>query len=76
MKNVTHSFVFLAHWPSAGSFGLNTDILATNLINITVVVVVLIDFFWKGCVCELSISRIDWIYPAALYNIFSYFSDK
>ncbi|VAH58440.1 unnamed protein product [Triticum turgidum subsp. durum] len=38
MKNVTHSFVFLAHWPSAGSFGLNTDILATNLINLTVVV--------------------------------------
>jgi hypothetical protein len=28
MKNVTHSFVFLAHWPSAGSFGLNTNILA------------------------------------------------
>ncbi|VAH38498.1 unnamed protein product [Triticum turgidum subsp. durum] len=50
MKNVTHSFVFLAHWPSAGSFGLNTDILATNLINLTVVVGVLI-FFGKG-VCE------------------------
>jgi len=65
MENVTHSFVFLAHWPSAGSFGLNTDILATNLINLTVVVGVLI-FFWEGSVCELSISRIDWIYPAAL----------
>ncbi|VAH22506.1 unnamed protein product [Triticum turgidum subsp. durum] len=38
MKNVTHSFVFLAHWPSAGSFGLNTEILATNLVNLTVVV--------------------------------------
>ena len=47
MKNVTHSFVFLAHWPSAGSFGLNTDILATNLINLTVVVGVL-TFFGKG----------------------------
>jgi F-type H+-transporting ATPase subunit b len=47
MENVTHSFVFLAHWPSAGSFGLNTDILATNLINLTVVVGVLI-FFGKG----------------------------
>nr|QFR18065.1 ATP synthase CF0 subunit I [Digitaria glauca]UFH82234.1 ATP synthase CF0 subunit I [Digitaria californica]UFQ87381.1 ATP synthase CF0 subunit I [Digitaria sanguinalis] len=47
MKNVTHSFVFLAHWPFAGSFGLNTDILATNLINLTVVVGVLI-FFGKG----------------------------
>ncbi|KAA3441747.1 ATP synthase CF0 subunit I [Gossypium australe] len=47
MKNVTYSFVFLAHWPFAGSFGLNTDILATNLINLTVVVGVLI-FFGKG----------------------------
>ena len=47
MKNVTQSFVFLAHWPFAGSFGLNTDILATNLINLTVVVGVLI-FFGKG----------------------------
>lgn len=47
MKNVTHSFVFLAHWLPAGSFGLNTDILATNLINLTVVVGVLI-FFGKG----------------------------
>ncbi|RCV41525.1 hypothetical protein SETIT_9G143000v2 [Setaria italica] len=38
MKNVTYSFIFLAHRPFAGSFGLNTDILATNLINLTVVV--------------------------------------
>uniref|UniRef100_A0A452YME3 AtpF n=1 Tax=Aegilops tauschii subsp. strangulata TaxID=200361 RepID=A0A452YME3_AEGTS len=49
MKNVTHSFVFLAHWPSAGSFGLNTDILATNLINLTVVVGVLI-FLERECI--------------------------
>ncbi|KAJ1268071.1 hypothetical protein BS78_07G108200 [Paspalum vaginatum] len=49
MKNVTQSFVFLAHWPFAGSFGLNTDILATNLINLTVVVGVLI-FFGKGTI--------------------------
>jgi F-type H+-transporting ATPase subunit b len=49
MKNVTHSFVFLAHWPSAGSFGLNTNILATNLINLTVVVGVLI-FLERECV--------------------------
>ncbi|KAK4424841.1 ATP synthase subunit b, chloroplastic, partial [Sesamum alatum] len=32
MKNVTDSFVSLGHWPSAGSFGFNTDILATNSI--------------------------------------------
>nr|QWL15431.1 ATP synthase CF0 subunit I [Aragoa abietina]QWL15516.1 ATP synthase CF0 subunit I [Aragoa cleefii] len=47
MKNVTDSFVSLGHWPSAGSFGLNTDILATNPINLSVVIGVLI-FFGKG----------------------------
>nr|BAD93463.1 ATP synthase CF0 B chain [Silene latifolia] len=47
MKNVTDSFVLLGHWPSAESFGVNTDILATNLINLSVVIGVLI-FFGKG----------------------------
>jgi F-type H+-transporting ATPase subunit b len=47
MKNLTDSFVYLGHWPSAGSFGFNTDILATNLINLSVVFGVLI-FFGKG----------------------------
>nr|YP_784372.1 ATP synthase CF0 B subunit [Drimys granadensis]Q06H11.1 RecName: Full=ATP synthase subunit b, chloroplastic; AltName: Full=ATP synthase F(0) sector subunit b; AltName: Full=ATPase subunit I [Drimys granadensis]ABH88283.1 ATP synthase CF0 subunit I [Drimys granadensis] len=47
MKNVTDSFVSLGHWSSAGSFGLNTDILATNPINLSVVLGVLI-FFGKG----------------------------
>nr|QVO58923.1 ATP synthase CF0 subunit I [Steinchisma decipiens] len=56
MKNVTQSFVFLAHWPFAGSFGLNTDILATNLINLTVVVGVLI-FFGKGVLKDLLDNR-------------------
>nr|YP_009385141.1 ATP synthase CF0 subunit I [Eremochloa eriopoda]ARS83805.1 ATP synthase CF0 subunit I [Eremochloa eriopoda] len=56
MKNVTHSFVFLAHWTFAGSFGLNTDILATNLINLTVVVGVLI-FFGKGVLKDLLDNR-------------------
>nr|YP_009387378.1 ATP synthase CF0 subunit I [Arthraxon microphyllus]ARS87866.1 ATP synthase CF0 subunit I [Arthraxon microphyllus] len=56
MKNVTNSFVFLAHWPFAGSFGLNTDILATNLINLTVVVGVLI-FFGKGVLKDLLDNR-------------------
>ncbi|MFS7893742.1 hypothetical protein Hanom_Chr00s001074g01673571 [Helianthus anomalus] len=66
MKNVTDSFVSLGHWPSAGSFGFNTDILATNLINLSVVLGVLI-FFWKGSVCELFISRIGWIQPDVLF---------
>nr|YP_010892154.1 ATP synthase CF0 B subunit [Ludwigia hyssopifolia]WJO89850.1 ATP synthase CF0 B subunit [Ludwigia hyssopifolia] len=47
MKNVTDSFVSLGHWPAAGSFGFNTDILATNPINLSVVLGVLI-FFGKG----------------------------
>uniref|UniRef100_UPI0030FE5D89 ATP synthase CF0 subunit I n=1 Tax=Primula zhui TaxID=3043453 RepID=UPI0030FE5D89 len=47
MKNVTDSFVSLGYWPFAGSFGFNTDILATNPINLTVVLGVLI-FFGKG----------------------------
>nr|YP_009123143.1 ATP synthase CF0 subunit I [Dunalia obovata]AJL34395.1 ATP synthase CF0 subunit I [Dunalia obovata] len=55
MKNVTDSFVSLGHWPSAGSFGFNTDILATNPINLSVVLGVLI-FFGKG-VCDLLDNR-------------------
>nr|QZF76541.1 ATP synthase CF0 subunit I [Thunbergia erecta] len=47
MKNVTDSFLSLGHWPFAGSFGFNTDILATNPINLSVVIGVLI-FFGKG----------------------------
>nr|YP_009556986.1 ATP synthase CF0 subunit I [Trigastrotheca stricta]QBC70707.1 ATP synthase CF0 subunit I [Trigastrotheca stricta] len=56
MKNVTDSFVFLGQWPSAGSFGFNTDILATNLINLTVVIGVLI-FFGKGVLSDLLDNR-------------------
>nr|YP_009542198.1 ATP synthase CF0 subunit I [Tetraena mongolica]AYU56605.1 ATP synthase CF0 subunit I [Tetraena mongolica]AYU56662.1 ATP synthase CF0 subunit I [Tetraena mongolica]WGU20139.1 ATP synthase CF0 subunit I [Tetraena mongolica] len=47
MKNITDSFLSLGHWPSAGSFGFNTDILATNPINLSIVIGVLI-FFGKG----------------------------
>ncbi|KAJ8746917.1 hypothetical protein K2173_007685 (mitochondrion) [Erythroxylum novogranatense] len=53
MKNVTDSFVSLGHWPSAGSFGFNTDILATNPINLSVVLGVLI-FFGKGNLLSLN----------------------
>nr|YP_010156366.1 ATP synthase CF0 subunit I [Rodgersia aesculifolia]QKV45792.1 ATP synthase CF0 subunit I [Rodgersia sambucifolia]QQY86888.1 ATP synthase CF0 subunit I [Rodgersia aesculifolia] len=56
MKNVTDSFVSLGHWPSAGSFGFNTDILATNLINLSVVLGVLI-FFGKGVLRDLLDNR-------------------
>nr|YP_009353736.1 AtpF [Alyssum desertorum]AQZ25130.1 AtpF [Alyssum desertorum] len=56
MKNLTDSFVYLGHWPSAGSFGLNTDILATNPINLSVVFGVLI-FFGKGVLNDLLDKR-------------------
>nr|YP_010526422.1 ATPase I subunit [Isodon schimperi]UXP85390.1 ATPase I subunit [Isodon schimperi] len=56
MKNVTDSFVSLGYWPSAGSFGFNTDILATNLINLSVVIGLLI-FFGKGVLSDLLDNR-------------------
>nr|AWH06673.1 ATP synthase CF0 B subunit [Asclepias hypoleuca] len=56
MKNVTDSFVSLVHWPSAGSFGFNTDIFSTNLINLSVVLGVLI-FFGKGVLSDLLDNR-------------------
>nr|QKV48777.1 ATP synthase CF0 subunit I [Syringa oblata]UWI54579.1 ATP synthase CF0 subunit I [Syringa oblata var. alba] len=56
MKNVTDSFVSLGHRPSAGSFGFNTDILATNPINLSVVIGVLI-FFGKGVLSDLLDNR-------------------
>nr|WNH39515.1 ATP synthase CF0 subunit I [Sinolimprichtia sp. PC2021081901] len=56
MKNGTDSFVSLGHWPSAGSFGFNTDILATNLINLSVVLGVLV-FFGKGVLSDLLDNR-------------------
>nr|YP_010628918.1 ATP synthase CF0 B subunit [Begonia foliosa]WBN95901.1 ATP synthase CF0 B subunit [Begonia foliosa] len=58
MKNITDSFISLGYWPSAGSFGLNTDILATNPINLSVVLGVLI-FFGKGVLSDLLDNRKD-----------------
>nr|YP_009767351.1 ATP synthase CF0 B subunit [Glycyrrhiza uralensis]QIS97969.1 ATP synthase CF0 B subunit [Glycyrrhiza uralensis]UWV18434.1 AtpF [Glycyrrhiza uralensis]WSP02947.1 CF0 subunit I [Glycyrrhiza uralensis] len=56
MKNITDSFLCLSYWPSAGSFGFNTDILATNLINLSVVLGVLV-FFGKGVLSDLLDNR-------------------
>nr|AKF01978.1 ATP synthase CF0 subunit I [Manicaria saccifera] len=56
MKNGTDFFLSLGHWPSAGSFGFNTDILATNPINLSVVLGVLI-FFGKGVLNDLLDNR-------------------
>nr|QWW33491.1 ATP synthase CF0 subunit I [Maackia amurensis] len=56
MKNITDSFLCLGYWPSAGSFGFNTDILATNPINLSVVLGVLV-FFGKGVYRKQRILR-------------------
>nr|YP_010272110.1 ATP synthase CF0 subunit I [Pommereschea lackneri]UKE75664.1 ATP synthase CF0 subunit I [Pommereschea lackneri] len=56
MKNLINSFVYLGHWPYAGSFGFNTDILATNPINLSVVLGVLI-YFGKGVLNDLLDNR-------------------
>nr|YP_009825968.1 CF0 subunit I [Wolffia globosa]QIV68158.1 CF0 subunit I [Wolffia globosa] len=56
MINVTDSFVSLGHWPSAGGFGFNTDIFATNPINLSVVIGVVI-YFGKGVLNDLLDNR-------------------
>nr|AHA12669.1 ATP synthase CF0 subunit I [Orchidantha fimbriata]AYP34413.1 ATP synthase CF0 subunit I [Orchidantha maxillarioides] len=56
MENGIDSFVSLSHWPYAGSFGFNTDIFATNPINLSVVLVVLI-YFGKGVLNDLLDNR-------------------
>nr|YP_009765410.1 ATP synthase CF0 B subunit [Brachystegia spiciformis]YP_010232995.1 CF0 subunit I [Brachystegia allenii]YP_010233104.1 CF0 subunit I [Brachystegia angustistipulata]QIS95687.1 ATP synthase CF0 B subunit [Brachystegia spiciformis]QSX28038.1 CF0 subunit I [Brachystegia allenii]QSX28225.1 CF0 subunit I [Brachystegia angustistipulata] len=56
MKNITDSFISLGYWPYAGSFGFNTDILATNPINLSVVLGVLI-FLGKGVLSDLLDNR-------------------
>nr|YP_009459125.1 ATP synthase CF0 subunit I [Quercus tungmaiensis]AUS84187.1 ATP synthase CF0 subunit I [Quercus tungmaiensis] len=56
MKNLTDSFLSLGLWSSVGSFGFNTDILATNPINLSVVLGLLI-FFGKGVLSDLLDNR-------------------
>nr|YP_009111660.1 ATP synthase CF0 subunit I [Apios americana]AHI95789.1 ATP synthase CF0 subunit I [Apios americana] len=58
MKNITDSFLCLGSWPSAGSFGFNTDILATNPINLSVVLGVLV-FFGKGVCASCLFQRLS-----------------
>ncbi|YP_001381722.1 ATP synthase CF0 B subunit (chloroplast) [Medicago truncatula] len=58
MKNITDSFLCFIYWPSAGSFGFDTDILATNLINLSVVLGVLI-FFGKGVCASCLFQRLS-----------------
>nr|QWY87108.1 ATP synthase CF0 subunit I [Pericopsis angolensis] len=59
MKNITDSFPCLGYWPSAGSFGFNTDILATNPINLSVVLGVLVFFGKRVCASCLFQDLLD-----------------
>ncbi len=68
MKNITDSFLCLGYWPFAGSFGFNTDILATNPINLSVVLGVLV-FFGKGVCAGCLFQRIDWIQPNCTFFV-------
>nr|YP_010488527.1 ATP synthase CF0 subunit I [Japanobotrychium lanuginosum]UAT96954.1 ATP synthase CF0 subunit I [Japanobotrychium lanuginosum] len=56
MKNVTDSITSLSYWPLAGGFGLNTNILEINTINLGVVVGVLI-YLGKGVLTNLLGNR-------------------
>nr|YP_009138836.1 ATP synthase CF0 subunit I [Lathyrus pubescens]AIK21205.1 ATP synthase CF0 subunit I [Lathyrus pubescens] len=58
MKNRTDSFLCFISWPSGGSFGFDTDILATNLINLSAVLGVLI-FFGKGVCASCLFQRLS-----------------
>nr|QYB22391.1 ATP synthase CF0 subunit I [Saxegothaea conspicua] len=56
MQNVTYSFISLVYWPSTGGFELNTNILETNIINLSVVLGVLI-YFGKGVLSNILDNR-------------------
>nr|YP_001876578.1 ATP synthase CF0 B subunit [Welwitschia mirabilis]B2Y1W1.1 RecName: Full=ATP synthase subunit b, chloroplastic; AltName: Full=ATP synthase F(0) sector subunit b; AltName: Full=ATPase subunit I [Welwitschia mirabilis]ABY26791.1 ATP synthase CF0 subunit I [Welwitschia mirabilis]AMA21051.1 ATP synthase CF0 subunit I [Welwitschia mirabilis] len=56
MKEVINSLNYLSNWPSAGSFEFNTNILETNIINISVVLGVLV-YFGKGVLSNLLDNR-------------------
>jgi hypothetical protein len=47
MNNSTNLMTFWEYWSPAGGFGFNTNLLETNLINLTVVIGVLV-YFGKG----------------------------
>lgn len=47
MQNISNLVISLGYWPIAGNFGLNTNLLETNLINLSVVLSLLV-YFGKG----------------------------
>ena len=67
MKNLTNSFLSLGFWLYAESFGFNTDILATNPIDLSVVLGLLIFFFFGKGVCTSCLFQERLIQPTALF---------
>jgi len=47
MQNIINLVLFSGYWPIAGNFSLNTNLLETNLINLSVVLSLLV-YFGKG----------------------------
>ena len=47
MQNIINLVISSNYWPIAGTFGLNTNLLETNLINLSVVLSLLV-YFGKG----------------------------
>lgn len=49
MQNIVNLMIFSSYWPwpIASNFGLNTNLLETNLINLSVVLSLLV-YFGKG----------------------------
>nr|YP_009732764.1 ATP synthase CF0 subunitI [Buxbaumia aphylla]QHU77106.1 ATP synthase CF0 subunitI [Buxbaumia aphylla] len=56
MKNIINLVNSLSFWPLAGNFGLNTNLLETNLINLSVVLSLLV-YFGKGVLNNLLRNR-------------------
>lgn len=46
-NNIINLVIFSSYWPIAGNFSLNTNLLETNLINLSVVLSLLV-YFGKG----------------------------
>nr|YP_009682224.1 AtpF [Fissidens nobilis]QDQ38661.1 AtpF [Fissidens nobilis] len=56
MQNIINLIIFLGYSPVAGNFGLNTNLLETNLINLSVVLSLLV-YFGKGVLNNLLSNR-------------------
>nr|BCX55358.1 ATP synthase CF0 subunit I [Scopelophila cataractae] len=56
MQNTINLVIYSGYWPIAGNFGLNTNLLETNLINLSVVLSLLV-YFGKGVLNNLLSNR-------------------